>query len=104
MISRDDCIGLSGLSEEEVQALAEHEHIPEILAAAFAHHLLCQADGCRKIAAMIADDVGWAVARGDSLHADQLRKTLNEFIRDHPEGWASLRARACLGRGTPIAA
>ena len=32
MISRDDCIGLCGLDEAEVQALAEHEHVPEIAA------------------------------------------------------------------------
>jgi hypothetical protein len=34
MISLMDCIGLCGLAEEEVLALAEHEHIPEIVAAA----------------------------------------------------------------------
>jgi hypothetical protein len=32
MISLEDCVGLSGLTEEEVLAIAEHEHIPEIAA------------------------------------------------------------------------
>jgi hypothetical protein len=27
MISLEDCVGLSGLTEEEVLAIAEHEHI-----------------------------------------------------------------------------
>jgi len=30
MITLEDCIGLCGLTEEEVLALAEHEHLPEI--------------------------------------------------------------------------
>lgn len=98
MISRDDCIGLCGLTELEVLALAEHERIPEIVAAALGHHLLCQADGSRKIAAMIADDVSWATAKGEQRHAEQLRETLDAFVRMHPEAWASSRAQACLGR------
>ena len=33
MISLQDCIDLCGLTEEQVLAIAEHEHIPEIVAA-----------------------------------------------------------------------
>ena len=31
MISLEDCVGLSGLTEEEVLAIAEHVHIPSAL-------------------------------------------------------------------------
>jgi hypothetical protein len=96
MISLVDCIGLCGLTEEEVLALAEHEHIPEIVATALADGLLRQPDGCRKIGAMIADDVNWAAACGDHQHAEELRATLHQFVATHPEAMASLRARACL--------
>ena len=99
MISLVDCIGLCGLTEEEVMALAEHEQIPEIVAAALAQQLLCQSDGCRKVAAMIADDVNWAVARGDQRHAEELRTTLHHFVKTNPEALASLRAQACLSGG-----
>jgi hypothetical protein len=34
------CVGLCGLNEEEVAAISEHEHIPEIAAAALASYLL----------------------------------------------------------------
>ena len=34
MISLEDCIALCGLTEQEVMAIAEHEHVPEIAAAA----------------------------------------------------------------------
>jgi len=36
MISLEDCIGMCGLDENEVAAISEHEHIPEIAAAALA--------------------------------------------------------------------
>lgn len=96
MISLEDCLGLCGLTEVEVLALAEHEHIPEMVAAALGHHLLCQSDGCRKIAAMIADDVNMAAAHGDRRHADELRQTLRQFMMTHPEAWTSVRAMACF--------
>ena len=96
MISLEDCIALCGLTKDEVLALAEHEHIPEILAAALAQHLLDQSEGCRRIGAMIADDVIFASARGDRQHAEELRVTLHEFVTTHPQALASLRAQACL--------
>ena len=34
MITLEDCIGMCGLTEEEVLAIAEHEHLPEVAAAA----------------------------------------------------------------------
>jgi hypothetical protein len=40
MISLEDCIGLSGLSQDVVLAVAEHEHLPAVSAAGLACHLL----------------------------------------------------------------
>jgi hypothetical protein len=96
MISLEDCIGLCGLTEPEVRALAEHERIAEIHAAALGQCLLGQPEGCRKIAAMIADDMSWAVLRSDRRHANELLTTLECFISSHPEALASKRAQACL--------
>ena len=36
MITLEDCIGMCGLTEE---AIAEHEHLPEVAATALAHHV-----------------------------------------------------------------
>ncbi len=96
MIALEDCIALCGLTREQVLALAEHEHIPEISAAALANHLLAQPEGCRRVSAMIADDITFAEARGDRRHADELRRTLHEFVATHPDALSSLRARARL--------
>ena len=40
MRSIEDCIAMCGLTEQEVMAIAEHEHVPEIAAAAMARYLL----------------------------------------------------------------
>jgi hypothetical protein len=32
MLTYDDCLALSGLTTEEVAAIAAHEHVPEIVA------------------------------------------------------------------------
>jgi hypothetical protein len=103
MISLEDCLALCGLSEAEVLALAEHEHVPEIVAASLGCHLLCQPGGGRLIGAMIADDVRWAVARGDRSHAEELRATLHGFVTSHPDALSSLRASACLAGWQPVA-
>jgi hypothetical protein len=96
MISLEDCIGLCGLTAQEVRAVAEHEQIADIHAAALAQCLLGSPDGCRRIGAMIADDVNWAILRGDRRHADELLTTLQHFVSAHPEALASKRALACL--------
>ena len=57
MISVEDCIAFSGLSEDEVAAIGEHEHIPTIAASALADYLLKQPHGGEKIRTMIIDDI-----------------------------------------------
>jgi hypothetical protein len=85
MISLEDCLALCGLTEDEVLALAEHEHIPEIAAAALGQYLLNQPNGCKTIRDMIAEDIRWARGRGNGCHAQQLTLTLQLFVTSHPE-------------------
>jgi hypothetical protein len=51
MIKLEDCIGLCGLTEEEVLAIAEHEQLPEIAATALASTFLSQEHGSEKVRA-----------------------------------------------------
>jgi hypothetical protein len=67
MITLEDCIAFCGLTEE-VLAIAEHEHRPEIVACALAKSLLNQEHGPETIRGMIVDDVRAAQARGDAKH------------------------------------
>ena len=85
MICLEDCLALCGLSDEEVLAIAEHEHLPEIAAAALAQYLLNQEHGAEKIRDMIIDDVRTAQARGDRQHVQTLLHVLHHFLKGHPE-------------------
>jgi hypothetical protein len=92
MITLEDCIAMCGLTEAEILAIAEHEHIPEIAAAALGQYLLCQEHGCETIREMLRDDIRAALARGDRDHARMLFMALRHFLSDHPEA-APLRER-----------
>jgi hypothetical protein len=81
MISLEDCIALCGLDAEEVEAIGEHEHLPQIEAAAVAHYLLQQPGGPGRIRDMIIDDVRAALRRGETGHARDLLATLQHFMQ-----------------------
>jgi hypothetical protein len=68
-----------------VLAIAEHEHIPEIAAAALAQYLLCQDHGAERIRDILRDDIRAAIARGDRAHARELFMALRHFLSAHPE-------------------
>ena len=85
MITLEDCIALCGLTEEEVLALAEHEHVPEIVAAALASQLMKQRHGREKVRVMILEDIRAALKRGDRQHAHQLFAALRHFLNANPE-------------------
>ncbi len=86
MITLEDCIGLCGLTEEEVLAIAEHEHLPEIAAAALAQYLLSLEHGSEKVRDMIVDDIRQAQRVGrDKEHVETLLHVLHHFLKTHPE-------------------
>jgi hypothetical protein len=75
IISLEDCVGLSGLTEEEILAIAEHEHIPEMAASALGHYLSRQARGIEQIRDMIVHDIRQAQQGQDKQQAsfDRIR-------------------------------
>jgi hypothetical protein len=85
MISLEDCIAMCGLSADEVAAISEHEHIPEVAAAGLANYLLHQAGGDERIRAMIIDDIKLALDNGRVEHAARLFMALRHFLSEHPE-------------------
>jgi hypothetical protein len=82
-ITLQDCIGLCGLEEDEVMGIAEHEHMPEIAAAALAHHLLQEPGGVTRIRDMLVDDFRNALRRNDRDHARELLSALRHFVSSH---------------------
>jgi hypothetical protein len=85
MIKLEDCIAFSGLTEAQVLAIAEHEHLPEIAATALAQYLSKQEHGIEKIRDMIVDDIRRAQRRQDKVHVVRLLHVLHHFLRSHPE-------------------
>ncbi|MGA7388356.1 MAG: hypothetical protein WBW99_10580 [Pseudolabrys sp.] len=85
MISLEDCIAFCGLNEDEVAAISEHEHIPDIAAAALASYLLKQSHGSETIRSMIVDDIHKALDAGHLKHAAELFMALRHFLEQHPE-------------------
>jgi hypothetical protein len=85
MISLEDCIALCGLTESEVLAIAEHEHVPEIIAAALGRYLLGKEHGPEQIRDMIRDDVRAALDAKDLPHASALVAVLRHYLESHPK-------------------
>lgn len=85
MISRDDIVGMCGLTEAEVDAIGEHEHLEDVAAAMLGRYLLDRAHGAARIREMIRDDIRGALGRGDRAHARELFMALRHFVGTHPE-------------------
>lgn len=84
MLTLDDLIAFSGFSEEEILAIAEHEHIPEAAACSLAEYLDRDSDGHAAIRDMIIDDIRSAQERNDRDHVRELLHVLHHFLRTHP--------------------
>jgi hypothetical protein len=70
-----------GLTEEEVLAIAEHEHLLEIAATALAQYLLSLEHGGKKVHDMTVDDIRHA----EKEHVLTLLHVLYYFLKTHPE-------------------
>ena len=90
MLTFSDCVALSDLTEEEVAAIAEHERIPEIVAAELGNYLVQRPDGPPLLRRIIVDDIESARRRGDLDHCLKLRLVLHHFIATHPEALSSV--------------
>lgn len=85
MLTIDDCIALSGLTEAEIAAIAEHEHIP-FTAATELGRCLCASDrGLDVVRTMVLDDLWAARRRGDTVHVRELSGILDNFAANHAE-------------------
>ena len=96
MISIEDCIAFSGLTRDEVFAIAEHEHLGGVAAATLGRYLLDDLAGADAIRTMIVNDIRTARQAGDDEHAHELFLVLRQFLHDFPHGRMD-----CPGENTP---
>lgn len=85
MLSYIDCVAFCDLTEEEIAAIAEHEHIPAIVAVELGSYLVRTPEGVPMLKRMILDDIQAARTRADWLAAAKLRHVLRHFVETHPE-------------------
>ena len=85
MLSLEDCLGMCDLTEDEVLAIAEHEHIPEMAALQLGNYLAHTPQGEMRIKAIIRDDIADAQRRGERAHELALKLLLRNFVLAHPQ-------------------
>ena len=83
MLTREDCIALCDLTAAEVAAIAEHEHVPEIIAAELGNYLVHTKAGEARIEKMIVEDIEHAREHGNYAHMAKLIAVLRHFIDEH---------------------
>jgi hypothetical protein len=85
MLTITDCFALCELTQDEISAIAEHEHVPEIVAVELAEYLVHTPDGQKRIKRMIEDDIQAAQHRGDYRHSAELKRALKHFCETHAD-------------------
>jgi hypothetical protein len=94
MLTWEDCLALCELTEDEIAAIAEHEHVPQMAAAEFGNYLVHSPKGVPMIRRIILDDIAAARRRGDLTHAAKLKLVLRHFVHSHPRGGAGGKVEA----------
>lgn len=85
MLSLEECMEFSDLEYEEIEAIAEHEHVPLIVAAEMGFQLARTTDGLRNIQVMLEEVADHAQACGHKAQAEHYRDACQLFLRHHPE-------------------
>lgn len=85
MISLDDIEDMTCLTREEIVALAEHEHLPDVNASALGEYLMHSHKGPQTVQRMICEDIRAALHAGDAAQARNLYAVLHRFLTDYPE-------------------
>ena len=83
MLTLKDCIDLSDLSDVEVAAIAEHEHVPEIIAAEIGCALVNTPAGRLVLKRYIRDNLVHAKEQTMDEKAEELALLLRRFDGAH---------------------
>ncbi|CAO3427281.1 hypothetical protein [Azospirillum doebereinerae] len=84
MLTIQDCIAFTDLTEAQIDAIAEHEHLPGMVAVELGCCLAHSPGGIARIVHILADDIAEARAHGRAGHAAELVAVLTDFVATHP--------------------
>jgi len=80
MLTLRDCIDFSDLSEEEVLAIAECEHIPLLTALEEGESMVHTKSGRKRLAVMIKGQAEMCERTGNTVHARHLNRVYKAFM------------------------
>lgn len=83
MLTFEDCLALSTLTEAEILAIAEHENLPEATALELGNYLMQTPGGDLRIKQIIADDIDHAARCGNHRRSAELKHVLQHFCDQH---------------------
>ena len=84
MLCLQDCIDMSDLPQEAIDAIAGHEHVPEIVAVELGCTLVQSRQGIGLIREYLQDEMQQASKGGNADKLGHLRQAAQDFERDHP--------------------
>jgi hypothetical protein len=84
MLTLRDCLDFCDLGEDEIHVIAEHEHIPDIVAAELGSTLLNSPKGIYKIRELMLEELERAKLSGQHEKAKRLDQIITRFIATHP--------------------
>ena len=84
MLSIQDVIDYCDLDRGEIEAIAEHEHIPVTVAAEMSEVLLGSPEGVCRLHSMIIENMQQALEAGRYQHVKDLAETYQHLQRSHP--------------------
>ncbi len=84
MLTFEDCVEVADLTADEVDAIAEHEHLPELVACEMGVALMRRPGGTETIRGFIEEGIVAARRHRDSEKAEHLRAVLANFDAAHP--------------------
>ena len=84
MLTLQDCVGISGLTPEEVGVIAEHDRVPEIVATEIGNALLTTPQGTYMLRRYILELLERAAEQGQLGREQRLRDVLTNFNAAHP--------------------
>lgn len=85
MLTLQDCLDFCDVSEDIVDAIAEHDHLPPILAAELATCLACAPGGMHVIHRYLCDNAAASQRCRDGHRRDRVAAQLQSFEQAHPE-------------------
>lgn len=84
MITYEECMDMCELTCDEIDAIAEHEHVDPIIAMALGNYLVTHQEA-GEVKRFIVEDIECACRCGNMEKVALLKKTLLHFLATHPD-------------------